>query len=117
MLLWSPECGERHVDEGEFATKVHHTHACQNCGHVWRPAIVPTVGVRFLPGFKNGEPATHPAEDIRVQENRECERMVREALGIWRDTDAFESDAVRAVLSYTAELLAERRRRDLGASS
>lgn len=55
MLLWCPECGERHIDEGEFATKPHHTHACQSCGHVWRPAIVHTVGVRFLPGFKNEE--------------------------------------------------------------
>lgn len=53
MLLWCPACGERHVDAGEFATKPHHTHACQGCGMVWRPAIVPTVGVRFLPGFKN----------------------------------------------------------------
>ena len=55
MLLWCPECGERHVDAGEFVTKPHHTHACQSCGHVWRPAIVPTVGVRFLPGFKDAE--------------------------------------------------------------
>lgn len=53
MLLWCPECGERHLDEGEFATKPHHTHACQHCGMVWRPAIVFTVGVRFLPGFRN----------------------------------------------------------------
>lgn len=53
MLLWCPECGERHIDEGEFADKVHHTHACQHCGHVWRPAVEPTTGVRFLPGFKN----------------------------------------------------------------
>lgn len=55
MLLWCPACGERHIDVGEFATKVHHTHACQDCGVVWRPAVVPTVGVRFLPGFKNEE--------------------------------------------------------------
>lgn len=55
MLLWcpAPGCGERHVDVGEFATKPHHTHACQHCGMVWRPAIVPTVGVQFLPGFKD----------------------------------------------------------------
>ena len=31
MLLECPGCGERHIDEGEFATKVHHTHACQHC--------------------------------------------------------------------------------------
>lgn len=55
MRLVCPRCGQLHVDEGVFATKVHHTHACQHCGEVWRPAVVPTVGVRFLPGFKNEE--------------------------------------------------------------
>ena len=53
MILNCPSCGERHIDEEEFATKPHHTHACQNCGMVWRPAKVDTVGVRFLPGYKN----------------------------------------------------------------
>lgn len=53
MLLFCPECWKRHVDQGEFATKHHHTHACQYCGHVWRPAIVATVGVQFLPGFRD----------------------------------------------------------------
>lgn len=53
MLLWCPECGRRHLDEGEWSTKLHHTHACQHCGHCWRPAVVNTCGVRFLPGFKN----------------------------------------------------------------
>jgi hypothetical protein len=53
MLLHCPLCSERHLDDGDFATRVHHTHACQRCGHVWRPAIVPTVGVQFLPGYKN----------------------------------------------------------------
>lgn len=52
MILFCPN-GHRHIDEDEFATKVHHTHACQLCGIVWRPAVVPTVGVWFLPGFKN----------------------------------------------------------------
>jgi len=63
MLLSCPVCHTRHYDEGEFATKPHHTHACQGyvevegkrrrCGHVWRPALVPTVGVEALPGFIN----------------------------------------------------------------
>ena len=53
MRLVCPECGALHIDEGEFATKLHTTHACQHCGMVWRPAVVSTVGVRFLPGFKN----------------------------------------------------------------
>lgn len=52
MLLWCPECRARHIDE--FETKIHNTHECQTCGNVWRPTIVATVGVRFLPGFKTG---------------------------------------------------------------
>lgn len=54
MLIWCPMCKERHIDRGEFATKPHHTHSCQSCGLTWRPAIVPTVGVQYLPGFKDG---------------------------------------------------------------
>src|SRR5277367_3652454 len=42
LLLYCPECGKRHIDAGEFATKVHHTHSCQYCGLTWRPAIVAT---------------------------------------------------------------------------
>lgn len=53
MRISCPECRVLHIDEGEFATKPHHTHSCQNCGLTWRPAVVHTVGVRFLPGFKN----------------------------------------------------------------
>lgn len=53
MLLWCPSCGERHIDSGEWEHKKHHTHACQKCGMVWRPAIEFTSGVQFLPGFKN----------------------------------------------------------------
>lgn len=52
-------CGARHLDVGEFATKPHHTHACQACGNVWRPAVRYTVGVQFLPGFKN-DGIVHP---------------------------------------------------------
>lgn len=55
LILTCPICGERHVDKGEFATKPHHTHSCQHCGLTWRPAIVPTVGVQYLPGFKDDE--------------------------------------------------------------
>ncbi len=53
MRLHCPECKAIHIDAGDFVTKPHHTHACQLCGNVWRPALVPTVGVRFLPGFRD----------------------------------------------------------------
>jgi hypothetical protein len=53
MIMQCPQCRARHIDTGEFAYKPHHTHACQKCGFCWRPALVPTKGVRFLPGFKD----------------------------------------------------------------
>lgn len=55
IRLSCPMCGTLHIDVDEFAVKPHHTHACQHCGHVWRPAIVCTVGVQFLPGFKDDD--------------------------------------------------------------
>lgn len=58
MRLHCPVCHMLHIDDGEFATKAHRDHACQHCGMVWRPALVPTVGVQFLPGYKNGDPET-----------------------------------------------------------
>ena len=53
MILTCPSCCARHIDEQEFAAVPHHTHACQECGMVWRPAKVNTHGVQFLPGYKN----------------------------------------------------------------
>lgn len=57
MILTCPSCSARHIDVA-FASKVHHTHACQNCGMCWRPAVVPTVGVQFLPGFHDASLAS-----------------------------------------------------------
>lgn len=53
MILTCPSCGERHIDECEWELRIHHTHACQSCGMVWRPAKHNTHGVRFLPGYTN----------------------------------------------------------------
>jgi rubredoxin len=58
MILNCPECGARHIDEGPFAEVAHHTHACQGCGFVWRPAKVNTHGVQFLPGYQNPAAST-----------------------------------------------------------
>jgi len=89
MILFCPMCHERHVDAGEFATKPHHTHACQSCGFVWRPAVVPTVGVQFLPGYRDGaaKPAPVPGpylpqspRDVISQRVAERDRLLFRAL-------------------------------------
>ncbi len=61
MILFCPSCHARHLDEGEFATKAHVTHACQSCGFCWKPSTVDTVGVQFLPGCRN-DPSIVAAE-------------------------------------------------------
>lgn len=66
LIMHCPDCHKRHVDKGEFETKHHHTHSCQFCGFTWRPAVVPTVGVQFLPGFKDGELPTFMGTQIRI---------------------------------------------------
>lgn len=70
LILHCPECGARHVDAGEWATRSHHTHSCQTCGLTWRPAVVPTVGVQFLPGFKDGAPV--PATELGPYFQKSC---------------------------------------------
>lgn len=34
--LFCPKCEVQHVDEGEWATRPHHTHLCLSCKHEWR---------------------------------------------------------------------------------
>lgn len=53
MILNCPECGAQHIDvddaSGAWATSRHHRkHLCSNCGHIWMPAEVHTVGVKEL---------------------------------------------------------------------
>lgn len=60
MVLHCPKCGKQHIDAAEpgplmydqmdHAPKVwdnppHRSHLCHGCGHIWRPADVPTNGV------------------------------------------------------------------------
>lgn len=51
MLLWCPLCHAQHVDRDEWATREngHRKHLCDKCGHLWKPALVATVGVEALP--------------------------------------------------------------------
>lgn len=54
MLLFCPVCGEQHLDkpapEKNWDNPPHRSHECQTpgCGTVWRPADIPTNGVRAI---------------------------------------------------------------------
>lgn len=48
MVLRCPECHFPHVDHDEWATKPHRAHSCAECGAVWKPCDLDTVGVESL---------------------------------------------------------------------
>jgi len=63
MVLHCPACGLQHIDKPEpelgpskdgsgdmplWSNPSHRSHLCHGCGHVWRPADVPTNGVKDL---------------------------------------------------------------------
>lgn len=50
MVLHCPACGLQHIDEATAAwpNPPHRSHLCHGCGHVWRPADVPTNGVKAV---------------------------------------------------------------------
>ncbi|PTT41475.1 hypothetical protein DBR23_05880, partial [Acidovorax sp. HMWF018] len=59
MVLFCPACGTQHIDASEppvefepgaaqWNNPPHRSHLCHGCGHIWRPADVPTNGVKAV---------------------------------------------------------------------
>lgn len=59
MVLHCPACGMQHIDASEppvefepgaaqWSNPPHRSHLCHGCGHIWRPADVPTNGVKAV---------------------------------------------------------------------
>ena len=74
MVLHCPTCGLQHIDapdtnydphyEGHMIwdNPPHRSHQCAGCGHIWRPADVPTNGVAAIKTKgKNDSPMAKPA--------------------------------------------------------
>lgn len=47
-IIHCPTCHKQHIDDGEWATRPHKEHLCDNCGELFRVADTPTVGVAIL---------------------------------------------------------------------
>lgn len=90
MVLHCPKCGLQHIDasneeeirikaaelgidregdraycdwldENEWTNPPHKSHLCHGCGHIWRPADVPTNGVAFVQPGRNDSPIANGA--------------------------------------------------------
>ncbi len=63
MVLFCPACGLQHIDAPEWEddphdieqgqiqswkNEPHRSHLCHGCGHIWRPADVPTNGIQSV---------------------------------------------------------------------
>jgi hypothetical protein len=95
MVLYCPKCGEQHIDEpdtlhvfdgkdaagnahvgdvggdGEWNNPPHRSHLCHGCGHIWRPADVPTNGVAAVKtAGKNDSPISLRASAAAAEEPR-----------------------------------------------
>ena len=75
MVLHCPKCGMQHIDAADDHPELrdlrakpwdnppHRSHLCHGCGHIWRPADVPTNGVRAV--LTKGKDDS-PIHDCRV---------------------------------------------------
>lgn len=74
MILFCPSCGYQHVDapKGDWTNPPHRSHLCAGCGHVWRPADIPTEGVaEIMTAGKNDDP---PIRQLAVLRRRRVPR-------------------------------------------
>jgi hypothetical protein len=74
MILHCPNCHTQHIDAPDERTASwtnppHRSHLCHACGDIWRPADVPTEGVRAIrtKGSNDSESAAAPAEPTDEQ--------------------------------------------------
>lgn len=100
MVLHCPKCHTQHIDEpdtlhvfdgkdaagnahvsdvgsdGGWNNPPHRSHLCHGCGHIWRPADVPTNGVAAVKtAGKNDSPVAQPAASDRDARYAELGRI------------------------------------------
>lgn len=69
MVLHCPYCHAQHTDKPEpekgWDNPSHASHLCHNCGAIWRPASVDTVGVESVPAGKHDKPPARAEAEVR----------------------------------------------------
>lgn len=94
MILHCPACGMQHVDGQEITDTTslisevtwnnppHRSHLCAGCGHIWRPADVPTTGVAAIQTKgKNDSPLPATIMSVRSAVRKEIrEEIIQELI-------------------------------------
>lgn len=121
MVLHCPKCGMQHVDKPNTLEKIvhrqsgtvvdelwsnppHRSHLCHGCGTIWRPADVPTTGVKSISTkgkadtWEPGQATPEPAGDAGFIQLAETLRRIQHSAGLGRDD--------RIAMSHAADTLA-----------
>jgi len=99
MVLHCPACGLQHIDApdertADWKNEPHRSHLCHGCGHIWRPADVPTNGVQAVktPGKADSPIATALPDAADAARWRMLPAIAEDhqlnLMGIYRDVDA-----------------------------
>jgi len=86
MILYCPACGTQHIDAPEntltapceddvWTNPPHRSHLCASCGHIWRPADVPTNGVSAIATRGKDDKALIPTRQSAASILRELVRL------------------------------------------
>lgn len=76
MVLHCPVCGLQHVDAEDepptpgrehWTNPPHRSHLCHGCGHIWRPADVPTNGVAAVKTKGKADPPIAEREAVQSE--------------------------------------------------
>lgn len=122
MILHCPACGLQHIDApeesdpttwtaekyGNWTNPPHRSHLCHGCGHIWRPADVPTNGVAAVK-TKGEADSTHatrlPMQPIETDTHGvvrfKGNRIVGNLLERYSNMNEIARDAAQG--QYTAE--------------
>jgi len=106
MVLHCPACGMQHIDAPEKVSEArpvlygdawlnppHRSHLCHGCGHIWRPADVPTNGVAAVKTKgKADSPIVTPAEPDAARVEAEARYRLLAAGEPIRADDEFIAD-------------------------
>lgn len=111
MVLHCPNCGLQHIDAPDepgsamaglpvWTNPPHRSHKCHGCGHIWRPADVPTNGVSAVKTKgKNDSPITGPDQlgHVGASVSHPPQPLIRDAYGTIRFK---QNDIVRFLLDH-----------------
>ena len=121
MVLYCPNCGTQHIDAPDdrtpdWSNPPHRSHLCHECGAIWRPADVATVGVEStqtegkadtwpngIPDDARAASAITARDSVIDQSAAICQRLAVEALDSYT-TEAGRTAAHAALICAMGEI-------------